>query len=64
LQTLTISKLWLNVETVTLFRQQDIVGFKIIQSSYPNAFITALSITATQPTNGFVDLRKPTKFWK
>lgn len=51
----------LNVETVTLFRQQDIVGFKIIPNQVtPNAFITALSITATQPTNGFVDLRKPT----
>lgn len=51
----------LNVETVTLFRQQDIVGFKIIPNQVtPNAFIAALSITATQSTNGFVDLRKPT----
>jgi hypothetical protein len=51
----------LNVETVTLFRQQDIVGFKIIPNQVtPMPLLPHCQLQQRKPTNGFVDLRKPT----
>jgi hypothetical protein len=59
LQTLTISKLWAKCRDCNIIQAARHCCLKLSPIKLPQC-LYALSITATQPTNGFVDLRKPT----